>query len=220
MSNPASEFLREAATKSADLTHRQLIRQGIDKYNEAFERGRSRYFNWEAAREKCREIKSEAVNHLDRYLLQFEEKIKARGGHVFWAENSEEARAYITDLARRHNVRTIVKSKSMVAEEIHLAPALEQQGIKVYETDLGEFIVQLRNEPPYHIVTPAMHLSRAEISALFKEKLDGGVDSEIPPNSSRIARRCAAPHFFLCRNGHQRREFPGRRFRHDRHHHQ
>ena len=200
MSNPASEFLREAATKSADLTHRQLIRQGIDKYNEAFERGRSRYFNWEAAREKCREIKSEAVNHLDRYLLQFEEKIKARGGHVFWAENSEEARAYITDLARRHNVRTIVKSKSMVAEEIHLAPALEQQGIKVYETDLGEFIVQLRNEPPYHIVTPAMHLSRAEISALFNEKLDGG-ETQDPSELVGIARRWLRRTFFAAEMG-------------------
>ena len=200
MSNPASEFLREAATKSADLTHRQLIRQGIDKYNEAFDRGRSRYFNWEAARQKCRAIKSEAVNHLDRYLLQFEEKIKARGGHVFWAENSEEARAYITDLARRHNVRTIVKSKSMVAEEIHLAPALEKQGIKVYETDLGEFIVQLRNEPPYHIVTPAMHLSRAEISALFKEKLDGG-DTQDPSELVAIARRWLRRTFFAAEMG-------------------
>ena len=219
MSNPASEFLREAATKSADLTHRQLIRQGIDKYNEAFERGRSRYFNWEAAREKCREIKSEAVNHLDRYLLQFEEKIKARGGHVFWAENSEEARAYITDLARRHNVRTIVKSKSMVAEEIHLAPALEKQGIKVYETDLGEFIVQLRNEPPYHIVTPAMHLSRARNFRALQRKARRRRHSR----SLRTRRHrppLAAAHFFRRRNGHQRREFSGRRFRNDRHHHQ
>ena len=108
------------------------------------------------------EIKCEAVNHLDRYLEEFEQHVKERGGHVFWAENAEEARRYILDLAASRGVRTIVKSKSMVAEEIHLTPALEKQGIQVFETDLGEFIVQLRNEPPYHIVTPAMHLTRQE----------------------------------------------------------
>jgi L-lactate dehydrogenase complex protein LldF len=200
MSDAAAEFLREAVTKSADLGHRQIIRQGIDKYNEAFERGRARYFNWEAARQRCHEIKREAVNHLDRYLLEFEEKVKARGGHVFWAENGEEARTYITELARRGGVRTIVKSKSMVAEEIHLAAALEKEGIKVYETDLGEFIVQLRNEPPYHIVTPAMHLTRSDISALFKEKL-GGVDTADPSELVAVARRWLRRTFFAAEMG-------------------
>jgi L-lactate dehydrogenase complex protein LldF len=200
MRKAAEEFLRDAATKSADLAHRQIIRQGIDKYNEAFERGRARFFNWEAARQRCSEIKWEAVNHLDRYLVEFEERVKARGGHVFWAENAEEARAYITDLARRRGIRTIVKSKSMVAEEIHLAPALEKEGIKVYETDLGEFIVQLRNEPPYHIVTPAMHLTRADISALFKEKL-GGIDTEDPPELVAAARRWLRQTFFAAEMG-------------------
>jgi len=200
MSNAASEFLRQAVTKSTDLGHRHIIRQGIDKYNEAFERGRARFFNWEAAREQCREVKSEAVNHLDHYLLEFEEKVKARGGHVYWAENSEEARTYITDLAHRRGVRTIVKSKSMVAEEIHLAPALEKQGIKVYETDLGEFIVQLRNEPPYHIVTPAMHLTRGDISALFKEKL-GGVDTQDPSELVAAARIWLRRTFFAAEMG-------------------
>ena len=193
MSNAAAEFLRDAATKSADLAHREIIRHGIDKYNEAFERGRARFFNWQAARERCQEIKWEAVNHLDRYLLEFEEHVKARGGHVFWAENAEEARAYITNLARERGVRTIVKSKSMVAEEIHLAPALEKEGMKVYETDLGEFIVQLRNEPPYHIVTPAMHLSRAEISALFKEKLEVLTPMTRPNSSPPRDAGCAKP---------------------------
>ena len=83
--------------------------------------------NWEAARQNCHEIKFEAINHLDRYLLEFEQRVKERGGHVFWAQNAEEARKYITDLAKRHDVRTIVKSKSMVTEEIHLAAALEAQ---------------------------------------------------------------------------------------------
>ena len=162
----AQDFLRNAATKSADLVHRQILRRGIDHYDAAVSSGRARFLDWQAAREKCQNIKREAVNHLDRYLEEFELRVKARGGHVFWAENAEEARRYIVDLTANRGVRTIAKSKSMVAEEIHLAPALEKQGIQVFETDLGEFIVQLRNEPPYHIVTPAMHLTRKDIAAL------------------------------------------------------
>jgi len=200
MSSAAAEFLREAATKSADLAHREIIRLGIDKYDEAAERGRARFSDWQAARQRCQEIKWEAINHQDRYLLQFEQQLTARGGHVFWAETGEDARAYITRLAQRCGVRTIAKSKSMVAEEIHLAAALQKEGMQVFETDLGEFIVQLRNEPPYHIVTPAMHLTRTDISALFKEKL-GGVDSNDPQELVGAARRWLRQAFFAAEMG-------------------
>ena len=84
------------------------------------------------------------------------------------------------NVATRLGVRTVVKSKSMVTEEIHLSPVLEKAGMKVWETDLGEFIVQLRDEPPYHIVTPAMHLNRGQIAKLFREKLDPAIDSDDP----------------------------------------
>ncbi|MGD0307392.1 MAG: lactate utilization protein B, partial [Candidatus Acidiferrales bacterium] len=124
----------------------------------------------------------------------------ARGGKVFWAETGEQARQYIVDLAAKHSVRTISKSKSMVAEEIHLAPALEEKGIAVFETDLGEFIVQLRKEPPYHIVTPAMHLSRAQIAELFKEKL-GGIDTDDPEKLVDAARVTLRRAFFTAEMG-------------------
>src|SRR3954454_5683906 len=146
----AQKFLRDAATKSADLIHREIIRKNMEGYEVAHNRGRARIKDWEAARRKCQEIKREAINHLDKYLLQFEQKVLERGGHVFWAANSDEACAYIKDLAVSRGVKTVVKSKSMVTEEIHLAPVLESAGIRVWETDLGEFIVQLRNEAPYH----------------------------------------------------------------------
>ncbi len=200
MSNAAHEFLRSAAEKSADLAHRQIIRRGIDSYNAANERGRSRFLDWEAARLRCQEIKWEAVNNLDRYLLEFEQRVKDRGGHVFWAENSKEARQYIADLATARGVRKVVKSKSMVSEEIHLGPALEKLGIKVVETDLGEYIVQLRNETPYHIVTPAMHLNRTQIAALFKEKL-GDVDTDDPQQLVAAARRALRRDFFSAEMG-------------------
>src|SRR5713226_775518 len=169
---PAQQFLRDAATKSADLVHREIIRKNMDSYDAAHLRGRARIKDWEAARRRCQQIKREAVNHLDKYLLQFEEKVIARGGHVFWAEDSAQACAYVCDLAQRHRVKTVVKSKSMVTEEIELSAALGKLGIKAWETDLGEYIVQLRNERPYHIVTPAMHLNRKQIGQLFREKLD------------------------------------------------
>jgi len=192
----AERFLRDAAEKSADLVHREIIRRGMESYDAAHLKGRSRIRDWEAARRKCQEIKRDAVNHLDRYLLQFEEKVIAHGGHVFWAADSAEACAYISALAQRHNVRMVVKSKSMVTEEINLSHALEKIGIKVWETDLGEFIVQLRNEPPYHIVTPAMHLNRRQISELFHEKLGEAVEGDDPAKLVALARRKLREAFF------------------------
>jgi L-lactate dehydrogenase complex protein LldF len=200
MSSAGEQFLRKAAEKSGDLRHRKLIRHAIDQYSGAVMQGRARFLNWEEARQRSHEIKWEAVNHLDRYLLQFEEKVKARGGHVFWAETSEDARNYVADLAAQRAVRTVVKSKSMVTEEIHLNPALEKLGIEVFETDLGEFIVQLRDEPPYHIVTPAMHLTRADIAALFKQKL-GNIDSDDPGQLVAAARVALRKAFFSAEMG-------------------
>ena len=197
----AQRFLQDAAVKSADLVHREIIRRGMDSYDAAHLKGRARIKDWEAAREKCQEIKRDAINHLDRFLLQFEEKVVARGGHVYWAANAEEACAYVKNLAIRLGVRTVVKSKSMVTEEIHLSPALEREGIKVWETDLGEFIVQLRNEAPYHIVTPAMHLNRGQIATLFREKLDPGISSDDPADLMAVARRKLREAFFTAEMG-------------------
>ena len=197
----AQRFLQYAAVKSADLMHREVIRRGMDSYDAAHLKGRARIKDWEAAREKCQEIKREAINHLDRYLLQFEEKVIARGGHVFWAASSEEACTYVKNLATRLKVRTVVKSKSMVTEEIHLGPALEKVGIKVWETDFGEFIVQLREEGPYHIVTPAMHLLRGQIATLFQEKLGQKIESDDPAYLMAVARRVLREAFFSAEMG-------------------
>src|SRR5580658_757586 len=200
MSTASREFLRRAAEKSADLTHRETLRRVVDNCNTSMESGRTRFADWEAARQRCHEIKWEALNNLDRYLLEFEQRVKERGGIVFWAENSAEACRYVTDLATSRSVHKVVKSKSMVAEEIHLGPALEKVGIEDIETDLGEFIVQLRNEPPYHIVAPAMHLTRKDIAALFKEKL-GDVDTDDPQELVAAARRALRRAFFSAEMG-------------------
>ena len=200
MSAASRQFFRDAAAKSADGELRQIVRRGVDQYDAAVRRGQARFVDWEAARQRCHEIRWEAINHLDRYLLKFEQRVKERGGHVFWAETAEAATNYVLDLAAGAGVRTVVKSKSMVAEEIHLNDALEGRGIKVWETDLGEFIVQLRHEPPFHIVTPAMHLTREQIGDLFREKL-GGVESDDPPSLVAVARRELRRAFFSAEMG-------------------
>ena len=200
MSAASETFLREAAEKAADGDLREIVRKGVEHYDAAVRRGRARFLDWEAARERCREIKREAIDRLDLYLEEFERRVKERGGQVFWAETAEDASRYVADLAARAGVRSVVKSKSMVSEEIRLNVALESRGIKVWETDLGEFIVQLREEPPFHIVTPAMHLTRSQIADLFREKL-GGVATDEPGELTAIARRELRRAFFSAEMG-------------------
>ena len=166
-----TRFKLDAATKAADLHHRAVIQRNITTYDVAVARGKARFSDWSNARSRAAAIKWEAINHLDRYLEQFECNVLANGGCVCWAETAADARDYILGLAKRHGVQKIVKSKSMTTEEIHLNQTLEGEGIRVIETDLGEYICQLRGEPPYHIVTPVMHLTKADIARTFQEKL-------------------------------------------------
>ncbi|HWR15910.1 MAG TPA: LutB/LldF family L-lactate oxidation iron-sulfur protein [Terriglobales bacterium] len=198
--NPAREFLLNAAAKSVDLAHRKIIRKNMDHYEVRLAEGVARFADWEGARDVCSAIKDDAIEHLGDYLKQFEAKVKARGGVVFWAETAEEARDYVANLARDRGVKRVVKSKSMVTEEIHLTSALERAGCEVLETDLGEYIVQLRNEPPYHIVTPAMHLTRKEIYETFKEKLPG-ITTDEPVELVAAARRVMREFFFSAEMG-------------------
>ncbi|HEY9232258.1 MAG TPA: LutB/LldF family L-lactate oxidation iron-sulfur protein [Blastocatellia bacterium] len=125
----------------------------------------------EALRDRARAIKQQTINHLDHYLVELEANVERLGGHVHWARSGEEACRIILDIAHRNRVRRVVKSKSMATEEIHLNAALEREGIEAIETDLGEYIVQLADEPPSHILAPAIHKSKGDIAALFAEKL-------------------------------------------------
>jgi L-lactate dehydrogenase complex protein LldF len=165
--NTVQQFLTAAASTANDLRHRGVVQKNIGAYNDAVARGKARFADWQEARSSAAQIKWEAINHLDRYLEQFERNVIENGGQVHWAEDSEQARQIILQIARRHHVTKVVKSKSMVTEEIHLNAALEAAGIRVLETDLGEYICQLRHEPPYHIITPVMHLTKADIAQTF-----------------------------------------------------
>ena len=139
------------------------------------------------AREIAKNKKWEAIEHLDQYLIQFEEKISARGAKVLWAETAEEALSQIGAICKEKQCKTLVKSKSMVTEEIHLNSYLEKKGIESVETDLGEYIQQLDGEAPYHIVTPAMHKSKEDVARLFADKL--GVPGGLSPEELTLVAR-------------------------------
>jgi L-lactate dehydrogenase complex protein LldF len=188
MRSLAANFKVEASRLTSDLRHRGLIQTALRKYEAVRDRTKSAYQDWPAARQAAAEIKWEAVNHLDRYLIEFVEKLQARGTKVHWASTGQQAREIILGIIREKKGTSVVKSKSMTSEEIHLNEALESAGLHVVESDLGEFIVQLRKEPPYHIVFPAMHLTRQEISELFVREL-GSAPTESPEDLTMIARR-------------------------------
>jgi L-lactate dehydrogenase complex protein LldF len=184
----ASEFNRQATKLTADLDHRAKIQAALKSYETARDERKAQYQDWQAAREGAANIKWEAINHLDACLIDFEKKLTARGTKVFWAANGAEARDYILALAKEKGARTIIKSKTMTSEEVHLNEALREAGYEIVESDLGEFIVQLREEAPYHLVFPAMHLTRHEISDLFQEKLHSA-PTDNPEELTMIARK-------------------------------
>ncbi|PYV22769.1 MAG: hypothetical protein DMG27_17465 [Acidobacteria bacterium] len=143
---------------------------------------------FELLRERGRAIKRQVMDHLDFYLEQFSTNVEARGGKVHWATTGEEACAIIVDLAKRAGAREVVKAKTMVGEEIELNEALERAGVRGVETDMGEFILQLAQERPAHIVAPAIHKTRADVADLFAAKVDPERTEE-PERLTAIARR-------------------------------
>ncbi|MEX6690463.1 LutB/LldF family L-lactate oxidation iron-sulfur protein [Danxiaibacter flavus] len=180
MSNNASSFIAKSTIKSADLEHRRKINFNIGKYNATVPLGKQQFTDVMTARERAKNAKWRAIEHLDSYLEEFEKQITSRGAKVLWAETADDALNEIAKICDEKNCRTVVKSKSMVTEEIHLNDFLEKKGIESVETDLGEYIQQLDDEPPYHIVTPAMHKSKEDVAKLFADKLNvpGGLSPE------------------------------------------
>ncbi|HEV8133330.1 MAG TPA: LutB/LldF family L-lactate oxidation iron-sulfur protein [Pyrinomonadaceae bacterium] len=127
--------------------------------------------NWEDLRSQARAIKDDVLLHLDSYLEQFVANAESRGAQFHWARDAVEANAIICELASERGARTIVKSKSMTTEETHLNNALEAADIQVVETDLGEYIIQLAEETPSHIIAPAIHKTKHQIAELFTQEL-------------------------------------------------
>jgi L-lactate dehydrogenase complex protein LldF len=187
-------FKARAGEKLADVK----LQAALKKLQSNFVRGRAdrvaELDNFEAIRDAGAAIRQRALDHLDLYLEEFERNATARGAVVHWAETAEEANRIVCEIAARHSVRKAVKSKSMVSEECGLNEALAAAGVEVIETDLGEYILQLAEEPPSHIVAPVVHKSREEISALFEEKHRTPRKTGIA-ELTREAREMLRPHF-------------------------
>jgi len=176
MTKIAEEFLVKADEKAFDLDHRNTINHNIGKYNDAVARGLDKFENLENSKKKAHVVKWRVMENLDKYLPEFEANFQRRGGKVIWANDVEEAQKEILNIISKSGGKTVIKSKSMTTEEIHLNEFLEKNNITSLESDLGEFIVQLLGQAPYHIVTPAMHLTKEDIAKLFHEKFGTPVD--------------------------------------------
>ncbi|MCR6721638.1 MAG: LutB/LldF family L-lactate oxidation iron-sulfur protein [Chitinophagaceae bacterium] len=187
MKEIAAEFLAKSESKAVDRSHRKVINFNIGKYNSVVPKGKEQFATLDIARERAKNLKWRAIESLDKHLESFEAAITRRGARVVWANDAQEALDEIGRICAAKNCKTLVKSKSMVTEEIHLNAYLEKNGIESVETDLGEYIQQLDGEPPYHIVTPAMHKSKEDIAKLFAEKL--GTDPNLTPEELTLTAR-------------------------------
>lgn len=186
-SQQENSFLAKSTIKAADKEHRRKINFNIGKYNAVVPQGKTQFSNVNLAKERAKNIKWRAIETLDQHLEEFESRITRQGAKVLWAEDAQHALDSILKICQEKNCKTIVKSKSMVTEEIHLNDFLAKNNIESVETDLGEYIQQLDGEPPYHIVTPAMHKSKEDVAKLFAEKL--GTDPNATPEQLTLVAR-------------------------------
>ena len=172
MNHLSSEtFDQNAKAALADSHLRGALKNATSLFGERRKAAAASLPNWEDLRSEARAIKDEVLSHLDRYLEEFVGNAESRGARIHWARDAAEANSLICGLATETNARIVVKSKSMTTEETHLNEALEAAGMQVVETDLGEYIIQLAEEPPSHIIAPAIHKTRRQIAELFNAEL-------------------------------------------------
>ncbi len=186
--NEFNRFLTQSRIRARDDVHRLKILKAVSTYEVQVDGMRLRQFrDWEQTRLTASRIKTYVLDNLPSLLEEFESKIIKKGAKVWWARNKEEAQRYFLTIAEKHQAKKVVKSKSMTTEEIDFNEFCERNNIEVLESDLGELIVQLAGEKPYHIVTPAMHKTKAEIGKLFREKL-GAPETDDAEKLTMIAR--------------------------------
>jgi L-lactate dehydrogenase complex protein LldF len=181
------------------------LRRNIGKATQAIRARRTKAVeempDWEALRQAGYDLKTRVMRHLDEYLLQLEESVQKAGGHVHWARDAAEANRIIADIAKNHDVKEVVKVKSITTDETKLNEFLEEEGIKAVETDLAEFIIQLAGEISSHILVPAIHKNRAEIRELFIKKLGAEDLSDEPSDLTNAARLYLRERFLQAKVG-------------------
>jgi len=193
--NLKEKFISDADKIVLNLSHRETIKFNIGRYEQAFYKGLNNYKNLELGKKYLNFKKSQVFRNWSKYLLRFEKNAIKHGANVFWASNSDEAIQYIQKIIELDKSKLVVKTKSMVSEEIGLNEFLDSIKMEYYETDLGEFIVHLAGEKPYHILTPAMHKSRKDVSQLFSAKFAMKPDST-PEEITKFVRKFLKDKFF------------------------
>lgn len=171
MSNTLQAFHAAAQKASADHELHRKLNFNIYQYDKKVREGKKQFLDLQLAGQRAKNLKWKALENLDKLLLEFEANISRRGARVVWAETARDALDEIASVVKRVQARSVVKSKSMTTEELHLNDFLEHMQVEVVETDLGEYIQQLDGEPPFHIVTPAMHKSKEDVARVFHDKL-------------------------------------------------
>ncbi|CAG74822.1 putative electron transport protein [Pectobacterium atrosepticum SCRI1043] len=168
--------------------HDPIMRKAVANAQERIGANRQKMVDelghWEAWRDHAAQIREHVLNNLDAYLYQLSEKVTANGGQVYFAKTKEDATRYILQVAQANHAKKVVKAKSMVTEEIGMNHVLQQAGIEVIETDLGEYILQLDQDPPSHVVVPAIHKDRYQIRKVLHEKL--GYDGPETPEAMTL----------------------------------
>src|SRR5690554_1030835 len=180
------KFLEDSKSVAFDLNHRSTLKFNISKYNVAVKKGESRYINLELAKERASKVKRDVVANLSHYLQQYETSATKNGVELLWAVDSNEAIDHIKKIIKSTGAKKIVKSKSMTSEEINFNEVFEKLNVICQETDLGEFIVQKLGEKPYHILTPAMHKSRADVAKLFNSLYDTSLEATASEMTSYV----------------------------------
>ena len=187
-------FKQTASAKLNDAVLQNALKKSKGKFVDGRALGVAQIDNWEDIRTYAAALRDRVIDNLDAYLIEFERNAVRRGAKVYWAETAEEANAIVLGIAQSNDVKTITKSKSMVTEEIALNKALIGAGIRVMETDLGEYILQLADEPPSHIVAPAVHKSKEQVAELFMQAHHKPRLTDIPA-MTREAREQLRSHF-------------------------
>ena len=170
MKPTARQFKSKSAAALSDAPIQANLRGLYSGFHQARIAAGQATPDWEEMRDRGRAIKTHTIGHLDHYLEQMADNVARSGGKVYFARDAEAANDYVVGIARSIGARTVIKSKSMVSEETGLGSRLEEAGIEAVETDLGEYIIQLADESPFHIIAPAIHKSRQEVADLFHEK--------------------------------------------------
>ena len=168
---PRTKEFKQAAVAAIGNKQVQANLDGLYRgFHQARDQAAEETPGWEAMRDRARDVKAHTIDNLDYYLEMTERNVVAAGGNVFFSTDAESATRYVIELARSRGVRIVIKGKSMLSEEMGLNQRLEEEGIEPVETDLGEYIIQLADETPFHIIAPAIHKSQQEVSNLFQEK--------------------------------------------------